>query len=131
MEDSVRSGNLERGWNDPPEFLHDGSHTNAVTKLNKRVSHNLDGKLGPTPVASVLTEPPKMPMTSSKRTQLNDDKLQDPESNVSSLEMSIEDIEKIFVQKIEFCKENKLSVCISDTKDGLYKFLHKLEYLNM
>ena len=111
MEDSVRSGNPERGWNDPPEFLHEGSShcaSSAPNKLNKRVSHNLDGSLIKPDNVSALTEPPKYYVVNSKVGEALIESEAEPKAVTT--EMSNNDIEQIFVAKVAFCKENSLSV---------------------
>ncbi len=106
MENTFRSGNLERGWNDPPELLHQGTSQNVsqnCKKLNQRVSHNFDGIIEKK-VEAVLTEPPKLIVEKCLVEDLSNDK-----EEKTAEEMTAEEIEKIFIIKVEFCKENSLS----------------------
>lgn len=125
MEQAVRAGNRERGWNDPPEFLHpEGSNTSssATTKLNKRVAHSLDGIVQPSEVATtplpVLTEPPKIPVSSNidaiKTTEYNTEAENKDESDEPKKVSSKEDIEKILEECVQFCQENSVGKRICD-----------------
>jgi hypothetical protein len=72
MSNSVRPGNREKGWNDPPEFLHtensdllNQAATSAKkTLLNQRVAHTFDSRTpsvnaeGPVVEKVALTAPP-------------------------------------------------------------------------
>ena len=127
MDQAVRAGNRERGWNDPPEFLHpEGANiTSSVqTKLNKRVSHSLDGKVQPPEATAssmpVLTEPPKTTVANLGN------EIMENEENKSKIELAVEskseantvlskeEIEKVLENSVVFCQENNLSKRICD-----------------
>lgn len=124
MEGSYRSGNQERGWNDPPEFLHNesssSSSTSSTTKLTKRVSHNLTGTvkndsanpiLTPPITSPVMTQPPITPVNSVEKSGHPEI---DDSNDKEKTEVSIDHIEKVLASKVQFCKENNLSVRISN-----------------
>ena len=116
MEGSVRSGNNERGWNDPPEFLHNESTTpssgSSTNKLTKRVSHSLTGTvqkdsadplLAPPITSPTLSQPPLAPVKYVEQPLKTEDE-------VEKKEVSKEQIEEVLAAKVQFCKENNLSV---------------------
>ena len=80
--------------------------------MNKRVSHALDGKVASNEEADkpkTLSEPPKLgppPPTSSTTSERK-------ESISQETSLTIEEIEAILNSKIEFCKENNLSVLLN------------------
>ena len=102
------------GWNDPPEFLHTDESSSNLTKksaLNKRVSHPFDGYLNPgqsNSTAEKLSEPPKMPIV-KQDSELNDKVPSSIEEKTEPINQ--DDIENCLNSKIDFCKQNKLSVC--------------------
>lgn len=122
MEQAVRAGNRERGWNDPPEFLHpEGSNTSSYTasKLNKRVAHSLDGTVQPTEVAispsPVLTEPPVSSNIDANKTAEDNTKVENKaESDEPKKVLSKEDIEKILKGCVQICQENNVGKRICD-----------------
>lgn len=109
MSQSTRPGNRERGWNDPPEFLHSESGMagqNKRTILNQRVAHSFDGK----PVEKnpdVLTEPPKLnaPPICPIYT-----KIEESSQSVSTDEINIESLEKILIDNVQYLKDNDIAV---------------------
>ena len=110
-----RPGNREKGWNDPPEFLHssvvDADTTTASNKtktvLNQRVAHNFDGKVQSQPNADQPkpNEPPKMtapplgPPLQAKPTETT--------AKPSEVDLvSLEEAERILTAKIQHLRDN-------------------------
>ena len=124
-------GNRERGWNDPPEFLHteDSPATtqaapNKRTILNQRVAHTFDNTNQPiqAPDAKPLTAPPLfIPTTanhgetknpSSTPTTPNSASKTAPPNPLSS-EISVDYIESALTTCVQNLKEGNVSVnCI-------------------
>ena len=105
-------GNREKGWNDPPEFLHAEKALNLSnqkpTVLNQRVSHNLDNltktKVSQTPTEK-LTEPPKS--TVAPKTE---EKTVESTTNASEAILSVDQIEAILNVQIENLKAKQTPV---------------------
>ncbi len=116
MDNSIRPGNVNRGWNDPPEFLHSEEKGLPVstkkTALNKRVSHSLDGsqKIDQNFVTEKLIIPPSSvpPMTVPAATLSEVEIIHKAES--SQTHYSLNEIEAFLNSKVQYCKENNLSV---------------------
>ena len=126
MSDSVRPGNREKGWNDPPEFLHNDSGLSgpakAKTLLNKRVPHALNG-LGPNQVQNEtaennspkkLTEPPVLLFFAPPVGKPAEIKTTEPNQNstdsMNPSEISIEELENILNSNVQTLKDNQLAV---------------------
>lgn len=115
----VRPGNREKGWNDPPEFLHaEGSNVSVgASKLNKRVSHTLDGTTTlpvDTNKMPVLTAPPKLPpVTKSDFVQSNEEKVVSVEEKLEEV-VSKDRIVKVLEAKVQFCKDNSIANRVCD-----------------
>ena len=115
---STRPGNQNRGWNDPPEFLHNNDTVNLVTNerniLNKRVSHTYDssksGGLDSVPTTqSTLSMPP-----SSAPSVTSNESAQNKVIDEVEEDLKIEDIEAIIKNKLDYLKETSVSVKIID-----------------
>jgi hypothetical protein len=134
---STRPGNQNRGWNDPPEILHSATeNANLVLNsqrniLNKRVAHNFtDSKPvdrdpnSPTVTQTVSNATLAVPPTTTSD-QLVEEQLQviDSTSNQSdetefSSELSLEFIEKVFSEKLDYIKSKSIA---NKTVDDLAK----------
>lgn len=111
MSQSTRPGNRERGWNDPPEFLHSESgiaNQNKRTILNQRVAHSFDGKPDEKN-PDVLTEPPKQNAPSTS--QICSKKEQEPSQLVNIDEINIESLETILNDNVQYLKDRGIAVC--------------------
>ena len=139
MSDSVRPGNREKGWNDPPEFLHNDSALTGPAKtktlLNKRVAHTLNG-LGPSPVQNEtaennspkLTEPPLFfapPVSKPVEVKTTEPNQNSTDSIIPS-EISIAELENILNSNVQTLKDNQLAVRLL----LFILFLQKGVYLN-
>lgn len=137
MSDSVRPGNREKGWNDPPEFLHNDSSLTGPAKtktlLNKRVPHALNG-LGPNQIQNEtaetnspkkLTEPPVFftPPISKPAEVKPTEPNQNSTDSVNPSEISIEELENILNSSVQTLKDNQLAVRL------LFYFCKKKVYL--
>lgn len=119
---STRPGNQQRGWNDPPEFLHNNNNdtvnlvTNERTILNKRVSHSYDNSKPESVVgttSSTLSMPPaSAPSLVASSENANDIPNKTDSENVE--ELKIEEIERTINDKLEYLKENGVSAKIID-----------------
>jgi hypothetical protein len=116
---STRPGNQQRGWNDPPEFLHNNDTVNLVTNertiLNKRVSHITYDNTKPATVDSSILTPAtlNMPPASAPQVALDENIQKSAISEVEE-EIRIEEIEEIIKKKLEFLKESGVSTKIID-----------------
>lgn len=114
MSQPVRPGNRERGWNDPPEFLHsEGSTTLTPQKrtiLNQRVAHSFDGKVDETK-PETLSEPPKLTAPPVSQVSASTESHTVTQTDEPSLnEISVESIEKILNDNVQLLKDNGLAV---------------------
>jgi hypothetical protein len=126
---STRPGNQNRGWNDPPEILHNTTDAPNVLNpqrsiLNKRVAHNFgDGKpvvqqandlptlmFNPTPSTLVVT-PTSDEITTPQQVDKSQDQPIPPELN-------LEVIERVLSEKLENLRTSSTS---SKTVDDLAK----------
>lgn len=112
-------GNRERGWNDPPEFLHSQESTGGIPKrtiLNQRVAHSLNGlpsSTGNTEQETKLSEPLKLnaPPTSQIVSEKKVEEKSDNKSDSPKLEeTSLEEIEKILNAKVQYLRDKDLGV---------------------
>lgn len=118
---AFRPGNREKGWNDPPEFLHSAQEASSnnvpkKTLLNQRVSHTLADLNQPksTESETVLSEPPKMsapPLVSDVKIS-KDNQEETSQTSLNKESFSLETIEKIFDLKIQYLKENQVPVSL-------------------
>lgn len=106
-------GNREKGWNDPPEFLHstkDGSVSTPPKKtlLNQRVAHNFDGKVSKDTSSeeSKLNEPPKM--LAPPLCLAAPDSKQSEQLGSSEELMTIEQIKSILEAKVQILRESNV-----------------------
>lgn len=137
MSQSVRPGNRERGWNDPPEFLHtedSPATTQAVpnkrTILNQRVAHTFDttttnqsSNQAPDAVKPLTAPPLLIPKTStdsnettnpsSTPTTPNSASKNAPPNPLTS-EISVEYIESALNASVKSLKEGNVSAKICD-----------------
>ena len=119
-------GNREKGWNDPPEFLHNTTEGAASTPpkktiLNQRVAHNFDGKVDLPPKDATtdscsqetkLVEPPKMTLPPAGPALVSNS-IKTDQATSSQIElMTIDEIRAILQKKIEILKENNVSALI-------------------
>lgn len=118
---SIRPGNKERGWNDPPELLHlNSSQDQTVNKnlLNKRVNYNFNqANSAPTQdsTKNSLEVPLLPPSANSKPSAIV--KSQEIKSNECTSEKQIIDlniIENVLKTKVDFLKEKGLPIKITD-----------------
>jgi hypothetical protein len=139
---STRPGNQERGWNDPPEFLHNNAEsvnlvTNQRTILNKRVGYNFTATTttattdeNSTANTSLNHLPPSVqpPLTSQVESQ---NKQIETSCNSNQTEISVENIEKIINEKLEYLKEKDVSTkVIDDIQKRVKLFLTNWEKLS-
>lgn len=125
---STRPGNQCRGWNDPPEFLHDNSEpvnipTTGRTILNKRVAHSLTPSM---PInnsnvnnTGVAASPPKFSMPPVGNTNaINHASISSTPTSVvthqSDHEIKLEIIEKTISEKLNYLRDNGVAAKIID-----------------
>ncbi|RNA44536.1 steroid receptor RNA activator 1 [Brachionus plicatilis] len=114
MSQSTRPGNRERGWNDPPEFLHSKDSTasqNKRTILNQRVAHSFDGKLvekNP----DTLAEPPKL--STPPISQINTKKEEEFSQADAANEIDVENLEKKLNESVQLLKDSGTAIRICD-----------------
>ena len=116
---STRPGNQERGWNDPPEFLHNNNSANLVTNqrtiLNKRVSYSYDNnKPGAEPGTIIGTPPASSNMPPiSPLVAPSDGNFEFP-TPVNEVKVDIEEIEATINDKCCYLKEKGVSTKVVD-----------------
>ncbi len=94
------------------------SQTKKSTILNQRVAHSFDGivaksdqqALTEPPKIPIITSPPIMPSIGSNETSTANNF--NTNNEVQLNEISIEQVESILVSKVQYLKENQLTVTI-------------------
>ncbi|CAF0877174.1 unnamed protein product [Brachionus calyciflorus] len=120
MSNQFRPGNRERGWNDPPEFLHsENTTTQKRTILNQRVAHSLTGiNANDSTKDEKLTEPPKFTSPPTSQVPLikpiSEQDAKTESDNSSLNENSIEELEKALVTNVQKLKDNGIVVRTCD-----------------
>ena len=127
---SQRPGNAARGWNDPPEFLHNtGAPINKRTILNQRVAHSLDTSGNPLLSTSMSTSHNStLPPSYLQPTQASIQHQQEMVTITTALsEKSNADIDQLNVEQIEQIL-NKCVQSLIDEKVPV-KLINKLIFL--
>jgi hypothetical protein len=148
-EELFRPGNREKGWNDPPELLHNNQEITSSsstqdsvkrTILNRRVSHTIES-LRQKPdeadsnstltTATTLTKPPTMPPPINHDGAINPPVVKPVEDiNNKIEEISIENIEKILNDNVQKCRDNNLTVSMTMLYRNSY-FDSKYHFFNL